>query len=588
MTSLFKTSSILCTMLLVLLSHYNASSQAPNIILILTDDMGYADVGFNNGAADIATPNIDALADAGTRFNSAYVTHPFCGPSRAGLMTGRYPHEFGSQFNLSDTDTTNGVPLSETFFSNVLKTAGYNTGIIGKWHLGQPTGYRPNQRGFDYFYGMLYGGHVYVTGGGGGSTQYMSPLRENEGLAGEANGLYITDLFSDKGVEFINNAETNDNQPFFLFMSYNAPHTPLQALASDKTALTSPPHSFTYSDTSRHDYAAMVYSVDRGVKKLVDALIANGEFDNTLIVFLSDNGGRTDQGALNTPLRGVKGDTFEGGFRVPMFMHWPNGGNGIPVQDYNFNVSSLDLYPTFVNLAGGAIPGGKEIDGKDILNDIKNNTDARAGESIYAIRHQAINKLGIRRGQYKAYRDTGNNFTNPWRLFDINANIGEDFGQALDVVNNQTNKAVLEAMLTDAYQWSTTHTEPLFFDSPAAKDTWDTTHKNTTPTWQENAFEGYTALSIEDIELKQNVSGYIYPNPVESNLTIKFNTPITESVDIIIYDVQGRPIQINTNLKATNSSGISLILNAFLSNGTYLLKVKSTLGIFSKSFVVKQ
>lgn len=562
------------------------ASGGTNIILILTDDMGYADVGYNNsGFNDIATPNIDALANAGTKFTSAYVTHPFCGPSRAGLMTGRYPHEFGAQYNLSDSNTTQGVDLNETFFSTVLDDAGYNTGIIGKWHLGQPTGYRPNQRGFDYFYGMLYGGHVYFTGGGGGSAQYTSPLRENEGLAGEANGLYVTDLFTDKGVEFINNSEANDDQPFFLFMSYNAPHTPLQPLPSDVTALASPPYNFTYSDTKRRDYAAMVYSVDRGIKSIVDALTANGELDNTLIVFLSDNGGRTDQGAINSPLRGRKGDTLEGGFRVPMFMYWPNGGNGIPAgQSYDFNVSALDLYPTFVNLANGTIPNGKELDGKDILSNIQNNTDARSGESIYSIRHRFANNLGIRRGDYKAYHDSN---SNNWYLYDINANIGENNGQALNT-NIEPYKSILAQMANDAYLWSLTHIEPLFFDSSTAENTWLTNHSNTThsTTWQDVLFNGFNnGLSIDDIELNQNVTGYIYPNPVQSDVTVKLNQSIFDNVDITVYDIYGRPVQINNGLKVNNSNTFDFILNATLSKGTYLLKVKSNAGTFSKTFL---
>ena len=568
---------------LVCFSNLKNYAQSPNIILILTDDMGYADVGFNNGATDIATPNLDNLANNGAIFSSAYVVHPFCGPSRAGLMTGRYPHEFGAQFNLSDSDITNGVDTNETFFSTVLQNANYNTGIIGKWHLGQPDGHRPNQRGFDYFYGMLYGGHVYFTGGGGGSTQYRSPLRENEGLAGEANGLYITDLFSDKGVEFINDAETNDSDPFFLFMSYNAPHTPLQALNSDKTALTSAPHNFTYSDDKRHNYAAMVYSVDRGVKKLVDALVANGEFDNTLIVFLSDNGGRTDQGAVNTPLRGAKGDTFEGGFRVPMLMPWPNQ---IPAGvTYPFNVSALDLYPTFASLAGATIPSGKEVDGKNIINNVINNTDARAGESIYSIRHRRINNVGIRRGNLKAFT-TGNG---NWFLYDLNTNISESNAQNL--ANNPAFEDILDDMINDAYQWSLTHIEPIFFDSSSAETTWFNNNSSNNPSntmsWQERTFDGFTTLSIEVIEINQQVSGYIYPNPVSDiSLSIKFNETITDEVNAVVYDALGRTVQMEKNLLKTSANIAALKLSPNITNGNYFVKITAGNKSFSKAIII--
>lgn len=561
-------------------------SQSPNIILILTDDMGYADVGYNNGGVDIATPTLDNLANAGTIFTSAYVTHPFCGPSRAGLMAGRYPHEFGAQYNLNDSEYTLGVDTNETYFSTVLQDAGYNTGIIGKWHLGQSTSHDPNARGFDYFYGMLTGGHNFFTkttanGGFGGA--YNRDLIENRSPANEPQGAYITDLFTDKAIDFIQDAETNDADPFFLFMSYNAPHTPLQALDSDKNALTDGTvASFTYSNDARHTYAAMVYSVDRGVKRIVDELALRGETNNTLIVFLSDNGGRTDQGATNTPLRGYKGETFEGGFRVPMFMYWPNN---IPNQDYNYNVSSLDLYPTFANLANGTIPNGKDIDGKDILNHVKNNTDARDGESIYAIRHQAVNKVGIRRGKYKAYQNSNDGV---WRLFDINANIGEDYNQALNT-NIEPFKSILEDMANDAYQWSLTHIEPVFFDSTGAESTWISKHSNTNTnrdTWQDRLFTGYT-LSIEGIEINQKLTGYIYPNPVaESFLSVKFYKKLKDRIDIVIYDSLGRPVQTELNLSQTNSNKVDLVLNSSIAQGTYFLKVISGQHSFNKSFII--
>ncbi|OEK07913.1 hypothetical protein A8C32_15670 [Flavivirga aquatica] len=577
----------------VIFSNFKTFAQSPNIIFILTDDHGYGDVGFNEGhASDIATPNLDALAAAGTVFTSAYAVHPFCGPSRAGLMTGRYPHEFGAQYNLSDSNTTQGVSLSETFFSTVLQNAGYNTGVIGKWHLGQPTGYRPNQRGFDYFYGMLYGGHVYFTGGGGGSTQYRSPLRENEGLAGEPNGLYLTDLFSDKGVDFINDAETNDNDPFFLFMSYNAPHTPLQALASDKAILAAPPYSFDYlGDTSRENYAAMVYSVDRGVKKLVDALTANGELNNTLIVFMSDNGGKSEShaqygGANNGPLRGDKGDTYEGGFRVPMFMYWP--GTVPAGKKYDYNVSALDLYPTFVNLAGASIPAGKEIDGKDIMANVINETDARANESIYSIRHAATNRVGVRRDNLKAYT-FGNN---RWYLFDVSTPGGLAENNADDLSTNPAYQTVLNEMISDAYQWALTHIEPEFFDSTGAADTWFNNHSSTNPantiSWQDTTFDGYTTLSIEDVELKQNLSGHLYPNPVIGpQLSVKFNENLLGAVDAVIYDNLGRPVQIEQNLTKKSNRKVSMLLNSNISKGYYIMKLTVGQFSFSKSFIVK-
>lgn len=562
--------------------------------------MGYADVGYNNRAiGDIASPTLDNLAANGTKFSSAYVTHPFCGPSRAGLMTGRYPHEYGSQYNIAENDFIAGIDLNETFFSTVIKDAGYKTGVIGKWHLGQSTQYDPISRGFDYFYGMLNGGHNFFTkttadGGFGGA--YNRDLVEQiapntRGPANEPVATYVTDLFTDKAIEFIQEAEnTNDNQPFFLFMSYNAPHTPIQALGSDKAVLTSAPYNFNYNgNDKRHTYAAMVYAVDRNVQRIIDELDDKGETNNTLIVFLSDNGGRTDQGAVNSPLRGVKGDAYEGGFRVPMFMYWPstNSGEGIPSgQTYDFNVSSLDLYPTFVALANGTMPIDKELDGKDILSSIQNNTDKRDGESIYALRHQNINKLGIRRDQYKAFQNSGNG---TWYLYDINANISENNGQALNT-SVEPYKSILDDMANDAYQWSLTHTEPLFFDSPGAENTWNTNHSNINSgkpdTWQERLFNEYT-LSIEGIEVNQKIGGYIYPNPVkESRLSIKLYERLNDNINIMIYDNLGRPIQTELNVSQAKSNKVDLILNSSIADGTYFLKITSGLQSFTKSFVI--
>ncbi|WP_303318196.1 sulfatase-like hydrolase/transferase [Flavivirga abyssicola] len=575
MKSLFKITPLFTTITLLIISHFQGISQSPNIVFILLDDLGYADVGFNGGT-DIATPNIDALADNGTIFTSAYVTHPFCGPSRAGLMTGRYPHKIGAQYNLNDNEYVLGVDTNETFFSKVLQDAGYNTALIGKWHLGQSAAHQPNSRGFDYFYGMLTGGHNYFTktaANGGFNGAYNRDLRENGGLANEPANEYITDLFSDKGVAFIQDAETNDSDPFFLFMSYNAPHSPIQSKTSDENILTNPPYSFSYSNDRRKQYAAMVYAVDRGIKNIVDALIAANELDNTLIVFLSDNGGRLDNTGManNAPLRGAKGDTYEGGFRVPMFMHWPDGN--IPIgASYDYPVSSLDLYPTFVNLAGASIPNGKEIDGKDILNNIIINTNARAGESIFAMRHKKINNVGIRRDQWKAYT-TGNGV---WRLYNIDNDKGES--------NNLSAQypAILNSMIDDAYQWSKTHITPQFFDSIEAENNW-----NANLPKFEITFPGY--LSVEDILIDETVSGYVYPNPtVKSNLTITFNGNLTNAVDVIIYDTLGHPVQIEKNLLKESPNKVGLKLNPNITNGNYFIHITSGTNSFSKAFIINR
>ncbi|WP_136480208.1 sulfatase-like hydrolase/transferase [Cognatitamlana onchidii] len=594
--------------LFCIISLKSLCQSAPNIILILTDDMGYADIGYNNDAiGDIASPTLDNLAANGTKFSSAYVTHPFCGPSRAGLMTGRYPHEYGSQYNIAENDFSAGIDINETFFSSVLKDAGYKTGVIGKWHLGQSTSYDPLARGFDYFYGMLNGGHNFFTkttanGGFGGAynrdlVEQIAP--DTRRPANEPKFAYITDLFTDKAIEFIRDAETtDDDQPFFLFMSYNAPHTPIQALSSDKNVLTSPPYNFDYGgNDTRHRYAAMVYAVDRGIQRIVDELANKGETDNTLIVFLSDNGGKSanNAGGNNFPLRGFKGDTYEGGFRVPMFMYWPGtkDNQGIPSgQTYDFNISSLDLYPTFVALANGTTPNGKELDGKDILSHIQNNTDSRDGESIYTLRHQASNKIGIRRGKYKAFQQTDNSgdFAGTWYLYDIETNISENNAQALNK-NIEPYKSILANLAHDAYEWSLTHTEPLFFDSTGAANTWNNNHSNINSgkpnTWQERLFNGFT-LSVESIDINSNIAGYIFPNPVkESKLSIKFYERLNDEINVVIYDNLGRAVQTELNLKQLQSNTVELTLSSDISSGNYFVKVLSGLKSFTQQIIIE-
>lgn len=460
----------------------SAASQ-PNILILLLDDLGYADVGFmQNSEPDIYTPNIDALANDGVIFTSSYAAHPYCGPSRAGLMTGRYQHNIGSQFNLAGY-THHGVDKSETFFSKVLQDAGYNTGIVGKWHLGEEPRFQPNNRGFDYFYGMLGGGHVYHTRdfvrvrdynpSNRGVWDYRLPLSLNNGLAPETNydqNLYITDMFTDAGVNFIQRAERNDNQPFFLMMSYSAPHTPEEAKQSDVTALRRILGNKASNNAKRHEYAAMVYAVDRGVKKIINKLKQTGEYNNTIIIFTSDNGGRLyDANAKNTPLQNGKTSTFEGGIRVPMFIHWPNGN--LPKGKYRHVVSSLDLYPTLINLANANKPRNKVLDGKDIMSDVRAGRNARPNSPLYFMMHipkqnGGINHSAVILNNWKWYTEGNGN----WKLFNLNADIGER-----RPVTSAATKATKQPMLNSIYRWTFDHTRPEFFDSPSYgwEDAWD-------------------------------------------------------------------------------------------------------------------
>jgi len=443
----------------------------PNIVLILCDDLGYADVGFN-GSTDITTPSIDALAKNGTVFTSAYVTHPFCGPSRMGLLSGRYPHSFGAPFNLPpsgagfDRYDNEGIPVSETLLSTTLQRAGYYTGATGKWHLGFAPQFHPNRRGFDDFYGFLGGGHMYFPDRYGpiyqrqkkaGKTrlnEYITPLEHNGKTVQETE--YMTDALSREAVRFVHEA-SKKQQPFFLYLSYNAPHTPLEAKEADLARFAH------IKDGKRRTYAAMVYAVDRGVGRLVDALKATDALNNTLIVFLSDNGGKIGGGSNNAPLRMGKGSVCEGGFRVPMFFHWP--GKVAAGKRFSHPVSALDFYPTFARLAGAKVPPEQKLDGTDIWESLVAGKNPRAGKSIFALRHwNGFHNVGIRRDQWKALKRGP---AASWELFDIASDIGEKH----DV--SAKHAEVVRSMVAEAEKWSTTHTQPRWFINGGSEKSWN-------------------------------------------------------------------------------------------------------------------
>ncbi len=441
-------------------------SSKPNILMILCDDLGYSDVGFN-GSKDIPTPNLDMLAKNGTILTDAYVAHPFCGPSRASLMTGRYAHKIGAQFNLppnSGETIKKGIDINEIFISKVLQDAGYYTGIVGKWHLGASTGYHPSERGFNDFYGFLGGGHNYhpkqfkaaykkqKDRGREIIWDYLHPLEHNGKVVDETE--YVTDGLSREAVRFIGEAADKKDNPFFLYLSYNAPHTPLEAKEEDLKLFEH------IKDKKRKTYAAMVYAVDRGIKKIVDELKATGQYGNTLIIFFSDNGGKMKAGATNYPLKEGKGSAYEGGFRVPMFFHWPNV---VPTgKTYNYPVSALDFYPTLANLAEAKIPVTKQLDGKDIWNDFLSNKNPRPDEHIYVMRHRnGFTDVAVRKDDWKALKA----YQEHWKLFNIKNDKEEN--------NNLSNKhpEILKALVSEAKIWSKTNMQPLWWhDDKTGKD----------------------------------------------------------------------------------------------------------------------
>ena len=351
------------------------SAQKPNLIIILTDDQGYKDVGFN-GSTDIKTPHIDRIADQGTRFTNGYVTFSVCGPSRAGLLTGRHQERFGFSFNptMDPSVAQNGIPTTEKNIAEVLRPAGYTSGIVGKWHMGTHPDLHPNKRGFNYFYGFLTGGHQYfpeqLTLNDLSDVKYKYDwyrtrlLRNNQRIDIDE---YLTDELSNEAVEFVKREKDN---PFFLYVSYNAPHQPLQASQEYLDRNTHIPEG------RRRTYASMITAVDDGVGRIMDTLKEQGIDDNTIVFFLSDNGGPEKHNASdNGELRDGKNSLFEGGVRVPFAVRWPNK---IPAGvDYNLPVSSMDIMATIIAQAKVDISNNKTLDGADLLPFITNKNNSR-------------------------------------------------------------------------------------------------------------------------------------------------------------------------------------------------------------------
>jgi len=359
----------------------------PNIILIMADDIGYSDIGAY-GCKDIPTPGIDSIARNGVRFTNAYVSSPLCSPTRAGLMTGRYQQRFGYEFNTGPPPgslrTQVGLPLEETTLAEALKSEGYLTGVVGKWHLGMLKKYHPIKQGFDSFFGFMHGDHKYFDEPNGFNPilkDYL-PVKEKE---------YLTDAFTREALSFIDNSKKS---PFFLYLAYNAGHTPLQA--SEKYL-----KRFSHiKDKKRRIYAAMISAMDDGVKSILEKLNNRGILDDTLVFFLNDNGGPIRSNAsINYPLRGGKNSLHEGGIRVPYLIQW----KGKIPENIVFDglVSSLDIFPTAKIATGGMLYEKKKIDGVNILPFLTNKKHGDPHDVLFWRSGRHLQNFAVRRGKWK-------------------------------------------------------------------------------------------------------------------------------------------------------------------------------------------
>lgn len=413
----------------------------PNVLLIVGDDMGYADVGFH-GCRDIPTPHLDRLAADGVRFTNGYVTGPYCSPTRAGLMTGRYQQRFGHEFNPATKDA--GLPTTETTIADRLQKAGYATALVGKWHLGDLPQFHPQERGFQEFFGFL-----------GGAHDYFNPKGILRGRESADEKEYLTDAIGREASAFV---ERQRAKPWFLYLAFNAVHTPLQA---DDARLKK---FAAITDTKRRTYAAMMFAMDEAIGRVRQTLDKTGQSQNTLIVFHSDNGGPTMPGVSingsdNGSLRGSKRTTLEGGIRVPFVVAWPGR---VKPGVFESPVIQMDAHATALAAAGVAEPTSPQLDGVNLLPYL-------SGEKKDAPHDQLLWRFGpqmaIRAGDFKLVRydssaDGRDGKGNP-RVTDAKLyNLATDIGEANDLAAKMPEKVTDLQARWD--KWDATLAKPLW------------------------------------------------------------------------------------------------------------------------------
>lgn len=342
------------------------ASSRPHVVVIVSDDAGYADFSMH-GATDVATPRIDSIAKDGVRCAQGYVSGMVCSPTRAGLLTGRYQQRFGHEFNFAAAiDSRAGLPTDERTLADDLRAAGYRTAAIGKWHLGYRPEFHPTKRGFDDCYMFLQGARPYLPLP---EPNAMQQLQRGTDAAKEDFD-YLTDALAADAVRRI---EQRGDAPLFLYIAFNAVHAPMQALPADEQGAEGKPR--------RRKLIAMTRALDRGVGRVLDALAQAGIADDTLLFFLNDNGGATNNGSSNGALRGHKGQPFEGGVRVPFLVRWPAR---LPKgRVFDAPVVALDVLPTCLAAAGTPAAKDRPLDGVDLLPYLRGERAERPHRALH-------------------------------------------------------------------------------------------------------------------------------------------------------------------------------------------------------------
>jgi arylsulfatase A-like enzyme len=464
-----------------------AQTAKPNIIVILADDLGYSDLA-SYGNPIVKTPNIDALGKEGVRFTQAYSSAPICSPSRAGLLTGRYQQRFGFEFLVPQSTGSKptpeqlkknaafaklvgsspeqgideqafnkirkGLPDTEITLAQLLKQNGYKTAAIGKWHVGETDGFYPGQKGFDYHYGFYSGLSLYAPESDPTVVNKHLPWALSEVAAWHRNGSnrivrnnqdveekqFLTDKFANEAVSYI---EQNKNNPFFLYLPFNAPHDPFQAKKSDFDKYPQ------VSDSTKRVYYGMISGLDNAVGKIHNKLKELGLDKNTLIIFTSDNGGATYTRATdNAPLRGGKLSHFEGGYSVPFFFKYP--GKVPAGKEYHQPVSLLDIFSTAAAVAGVSLPADKEYDGVNLVPYLTNQNQSRPHETLF---WRSGYSKAVRKGDYKLYINERNG---KQLLF----NLANDRSESKDLCHEQPEK--VKELLAALQAWENKVQKPFW------------------------------------------------------------------------------------------------------------------------------
>lgn len=423
----------------------------PNVLVILADDLGWGELGCQGFTKDIPTPHIDAIARAGVRFTSGYVSGPYCSPTRAGFMTGRYQQRYGHEFNPGPAQAAMphfGLPLTEATIGDRLKTAGYATAWIGKSHLGYKPEFHPLKRGFDYFFGFLGGSHSYLDAQGDAANLIL------KGTEPVANVEYTTDAFASEAAGFI---ERSKERPWFVYLSFNAVHGPLQATEKYLSRFAG------IADRKRRNFAAMLSAMDDGVGVVMGKIRELGQEENTLVVFFSDNGGPTaSTTSRNGPLRGFKSQTWEGGIRVPFMMQWKSRISAGQVDDRP--VIQLDILPTALAAAGAEIDSAWKLDGVNLLPFVTGEKKSASHDMLY---WRFGEQMALRKGDWKIVKapdvakrgkGRGRGKTGAGAESIALYNLKDDIGEKNNLAAAQPEKL---KELTDAWNaWNSTLVEP--------------------------------------------------------------------------------------------------------------------------------